>query len=351
MQTVNGKLFLENRTGASGIPALFLPGSPPLVACGGPGCQNQAAFRPDGAERQSNIDCDLLETDIRHPEVVRDAQIHGDAGRTLVPGAGHSRNTTGFTRRSKRSSSRCAQAGCGARCRGERAGRNFKPSALWVCRSSSRQIPASREGKITTDGWSGYKIAGHELRAPADATVVERLKAATARCPGPDEHAGLRRERHDRRASFGRTGNAYDVRFSPGRSSGGTVHGGHGQPGDARDGHRRRNSIRMPAAASGVVGLFADRGLVSMAGIAPLDWLLDDTGPIAQRHGRGHRIERSGWRGSARCPHGWFRGEAAAPSVHPDLKPTRSGANGWGSPAFVMRGAGVRSKIPSSLFP
>jgi amidase len=38
----------------------------------------------------------------------------------------------------------------------------------------------------------------------------------------------------------------------------------------------------MPAATSSVVGVFPTRGLVSIAGIAPLDWLLDDTGPIAR---------------------------------------------------------------------
>jgi len=42
------------------------------------------------------------------------------------------------------------------------------------------------------------------------------------------------------------------------------------------------NSIRMPAATSALVGVFPTRGLVSTAGIAPLDWLLDNTGPIAR---------------------------------------------------------------------
>jgi Asp-tRNA(Asn)/Glu-tRNA(Gln) amidotransferase A subunit family amidase len=42
------------------------------------------------------------------------------------------------------------------------------------------------------------------------------------------------------------------------------------------------NSIRMPSATSAVVGVFPTRGLVSIAGIAPLDWLLDNTGPIAR---------------------------------------------------------------------
>ena len=42
------------------------------------------------------------------------------------------------------------------------------------------------------------------------------------------------------------------------------------------------NSIRMPAGTSSVVGFLPTRGLVSIAGIAPLDWLLDNTGPIAR---------------------------------------------------------------------
>src|SRR5512144_1649640 len=38
----------------------------------------------------------------------------------------------------------------------------------------------------------------------------------------------------------------------------------------------------MPAATSALVGVLPTRGLVSIAGIHPLDWLLDDTGPIAR---------------------------------------------------------------------
>jgi amidase len=42
------------------------------------------------------------------------------------------------------------------------------------------------------------------------------------------------------------------------------------------------NSIRMPSGTSALIGVFPTRGLVSIAGIAPLDWLLDNTGPIAR---------------------------------------------------------------------
>src|SRR5437764_11210355 len=38
----------------------------------------------------------------------------------------------------------------------------------------------------------------------------------------------------------------------------------------------------MPSGTSAVVGVLPTRGLVSIAGIHPLDWLLDNTGPIAR---------------------------------------------------------------------
>ena len=86
----------------------------------------------------------------------------------------------------------------------------------------------------------------------------------------------------NRSTAFGRTGNAYDVRFSPGGSSGGTVTAVTSNYAVLGNGTDTGNSIRMPAATSSVVGVFPTRGLVSIAGIAPLDWLLDNTGPIAR---------------------------------------------------------------------
>ena len=86
----------------------------------------------------------------------------------------------------------------------------------------------------------------------------------------------------NRSSSFGRTGNAYDVRFSPGGSSGGTVTAVTSNMAVLGNGTDTGNSIRMPSATSAVIGVFPTRGLVSIAGIAPLDWLLDNTGPIAR---------------------------------------------------------------------
>jgi len=137
-------------------------------------------------------------------------------------------------------------------------------------------------GKVTTDGWQGYTVPGHELVAPRDATIVARLRAAGAIVIGHTNMPDFANADTNRSSSFGRTGNAYDVRFSPGGSSGGTVTAVTSNLAVLGNGSDTGNSIRMPAATSALVGVFPTRGLVSIAGIAPLDWLLDNTGPIAR---------------------------------------------------------------------
>jgi amidase len=140
----------------------------------------------------------------------------------------------------------------------------------------------SIQGEITTDGWEGFTIPGHELIAPRDATIVAKLRAAGAVILGHTNMPDFANSDTNRSSSFGRTGNAYDVRFSPGGSSGGTVTAVTGNLAVLGNGTDTGNSIRMPAATSAVIGIFPTRGLVSIAGIAPLDWLLDNTGPIAR---------------------------------------------------------------------
>jgi amidase len=140
----------------------------------------------------------------------------------------------------------------------------------------------SVKGWITTDGWKGYCIPGHELIAPQDATVVAKLREAGAIILGQTNMPDFAASDTTRSTAFGRTGNAYDVRFSPGGSSGGTVTSVTSNWAMFGTGTDTGNSIRMPSATSALVGVFPTRGLVSIAGIAPLDWLLDDTGPIAR---------------------------------------------------------------------
>jgi amidase len=140
----------------------------------------------------------------------------------------------------------------------------------------------SIEGQVTTDGWSGFTIPGHELLAPKDAPIVAKFRAAGAIIIGHANMPDFANSDTNRSSSFGRTGNAYDVRFSPGGSSGGVVTAITANMAVLGTGTDTGNSIRMPSATSALIGVFPTRGLVSIAGIAPLDWMLDNTGPIAR---------------------------------------------------------------------
>ena len=160
-------------------------------------------------------------------------------------------------------------------------GRDARRGALWgvpiVVKANT-----SVKGEITTAGWSGFTKPGHELIAATDATIVAKFLGAGAIVVGIANMPDLANSDTNRSSSFGRTGNAYDVRFSPGGSSGGVVTAIAANFAVLGNGTDTGNSIRMPAATSALVGMFPTRGLVSIAGIAPLDWLLDNTGPIAR---------------------------------------------------------------------
>jgi Asp-tRNA(Asn)/Glu-tRNA(Gln) amidotransferase A subunit family amidase len=140
----------------------------------------------------------------------------------------------------------------------------------------------SMQGHITNDGWKGFMIPGHELVAPEDATVTAHLRAAGAVILGQTNMPDFAASDTNKSTAGGRTGNAYDARFSPGGSSGGTVTAVTANFAMLGTGTDTGNSIRMPSSTSSVVGVFPTRGLVSIVGIAPLDWLLDNTGPIAR---------------------------------------------------------------------
>ena len=157
----------------------------------------------------------------------------------------------------------------------------FKPGLLWGVPIVTK-ANTSIKGLVTTDGYRGYMIPGHELVAPRDATIVVKLREAGAIIIGVTNMPDFAASDTNRSTAFGRTGNAYDVRFSPGGSSGGTVTSVTSNFAVLGNGTDTGNSIRMPVATSNLVGIFPTRGLVSIAGIAPLDWQLDNTGPIAR---------------------------------------------------------------------
>lgn len=200
----------------------------------------------------------------------------------------------------------------------------------------------SIEGLITTDGWKGYMIPGHELIAPKDATIVAKLKAAGAIILGQTNMPDFAASDTNRSTAFGRTGNAYDVRFSPGGSSGGTVTAVTANFAVLGNGTDTGNSIRMPSATSSVVGVFPTRGLVSIAGIAPLDWLLDNTGPIA-RDVTDAAIALDVMAGED-PPDPRTRGSAALAQPAPYtayLKADALKGKRFGVPAFILQGAGT----------
>ena len=200
----------------------------------------------------------------------------------------------------------------------------------------------SIKGQVTSAGWEGFTRLGHELIAPQDATIVARFKAAGAIIVGHTNMPDLANSDTNRSSSFGRTGNAYDVRFSPGGSSGGTVTAVAANMAVLGNGTDTGNSIRMPAATSALVGVFPTRGLVSIAGIAPLDWLLDNTGPIA-RNAADAAIALAVMAGEDPLDvrTGGTPSSKQAGPYEPWLKTDALKGKRFGVPAFILAGEGV----------
>lgn len=140
----------------------------------------------------------------------------------------------------------------------------------------------SVKGLVTSAGWAGYLKPGEELVAPRDAMVVTRLREAGAVILGQTNMPDFAASDTNVSTVGGRTGDAYDVRFSPGGSSGGTATGLAANFAVVGTGTDTANSIRQPAANNSLVGFLPTRGVTSIAGIHPLDWLRDNTGPLAR---------------------------------------------------------------------
>lgn len=231
-------------------------------------------------------------------------------------------------------------------------GSNFHRGPLWGVPIVTK-ANTSIKGLITTDGWQGYMIPGHELIAPKDATIITKLRAAGAVIIGQTNMPDFAASDTNRSTAYGRTGNAYDVRFSPGGSSGGTVTAVTSNMAVLGNGTDTGNSIRMPSATSSVVGVFPTRGLVSIAGIAPLDWLLDNTGPIA-RDVTDATIALDVMAGEDPAdPRTLGSAAKAQPGPYTQyLKADALKGKRFGVPAIVLSGAGIPFQgIPASATP
>ncbi len=86
----------------------------------------------------------------------------------------------------------------------------FRSGPLWGVPIVTK-ANTSIAGLITTDGWIGYMLPGHELVAPRDATIVAKLRTAGAILLGVTNMPDFAASDTTRSTAFGRTGNAYDA--------------------------------------------------------------------------------------------------------------------------------------------
>ncbi len=122
--------------------------------------------------------------------------------------------------------------------------------------------------------------AGHV--AEEDAPVVSRLRESGAIIIGKCNLHELALGTTSDESAFGPVRNPLDVSRSPGGSSGGSAAAVAGGMGWASIGTDTGGSIRIPAAACGVVGVKPTFGEIPTSGVVPLSVSLDHVGPIAK---------------------------------------------------------------------
>lgn len=135
-----------------------------------------------------------------------------------------------------------------------------------------------RAGRITTGG--SKLLAAH--RPATTATVVQRLERAGATWLGALNMSEFAANPTGHNDSFGHCRNAWNPEHISGGSSSGSgvsvaLRACFGSLGSDTGG-----SVRLPAAANGVVGLRPTYGRVSRHGILPRTWSMDTVGPLAR---------------------------------------------------------------------
>jgi aspartyl-tRNA(Asn)/glutamyl-tRNA(Gln) amidotransferase subunit A len=132
---------------------------------------------------------------------------------------------------------------------------------------------------VTTTAASRVRI-GH--RALRDARVIARLRAAGAVFVGKTNLHEFAFGVTNEDSAFGPARNPHDPSRSPGGSSGGSAAAIAAGMSVASIGTDTGGSIRIPAAACGIVGLKPHTGAVSCAGVVPLSPTMDHVGPMAR---------------------------------------------------------------------
>jgi aspartyl-tRNA(Asn)/glutamyl-tRNA(Gln) amidotransferase subunit A len=168
-----------------------------------------------------------------------------------------------------------------ARARAEDADREL---AAGLDRGPLHGVPVSIKDLIDVRGIpttaASHVRDGHV--ASRDATVVAHLRRAGAVLVGKTNLHEFAFGITNEDSSFGPARNPHDVTRSPGGSSGGSAISVAAGMALASVGTDTGGSIRIPAAACGIVGLKPTIGDVSTEGVVPLSRTLDHVGPLAR---------------------------------------------------------------------
>ena len=153
-----------------------------------------------------------------------------------------------------------------------------------VDRGALHGMPISIKDLIDVAGQpttAGSRVrAGHI--AEKDAPVIRRLRDAGAVLIGKTNLHEFALGTTSEDSAFGAVHNPHDVSRSAGGSSGGSAAAVATGMGVASIGSDTGGSIRIPAAACGVVGLKPSVGEVPTDGVVPLSTTLDHVGPITR---------------------------------------------------------------------